>query len=60
MAQVIDFEIEKRKLIKEIQEDICSEDWYVREQLNLHHRFVYVKLVYAVDLFLVIIMYMIW
>ena len=63
MAEIIDFMIEKKRILKkweaEIEVDIKAQDWYIEAKRKLDFKLGYIKMLIVLDVVLFVAVYLI-
>ena len=63
MAEIIDFKVEKKRILKkweaEIEVDIKAQDWYIEAKRKLDFKLGYIKMLIVLDAVLLVAVYLI-
>ena len=63
MAEIIDFKVEKMRILKkweaEIEVDIKAQDWYIEAKRKLDFKLGYIKMLIVLDVVLLVAVYLI-
>ena len=63
MAEIIDFKVEKKRILKkleaEIEVDIKAQDWYIEAKRKLDFKLGYIKMLIVLDVVLLVAVYLI-
>ena len=62
MAEIIDFKVEKKRILKkweaEIEVDIKAQDWYIEAKRKLDFKLGYIKTMFMLDILLIAAVYL--
>ena len=63
MAEIIDFKVEKKRILKkleaEIEVDIKAQDWYIEAKRKLDFKLGYIKMLIVLDVVILVAVYLI-